>query len=388
MRPICMRKLGLLALAATLAAGSVGCDETRRGRGPYPGQYPGQYNPGQYNPNGQYNPGGYPPGQAPPQQGQAQGQANPWGGWIFPGWGTGTGQPQGQPPQGQQGQPTQGPPSSGGFVGNDPINNVDTMALRARAGAVLTELKTGLRDADRNKVASVPLFADPTAGEVNAFAACDDQGQPLMAISDSLLEVMAFSARFKATDELFGTRKLDGYTSMVASEYQPKKPMPRPAASFIDPAQDNDSRKIARQNQLLDEQLAFVLGHELAHHYLGHTGCANGGGSRGIGAGDFGRLMSRAIPGLNQQAEVSADVSGTNNLLAVGTKRSGTKWNEEGALLSLGFFAALDRLTPEKVLFSFESSHPPPQLRMPIVSQTANTFRMTGGNGLPIPFSF
>ena len=53
-----------------------------------------------------------------------------------------------------------------------------------------------------------------------------------------------------------------------------------------------------------------------------------------------------------------------------------------------GFFAALDRLTPEKVLFSFESSHPPPQLRMPIVSQTANTFRMTGGNGLPIPFTF
>jgi len=284
----------------------------------------------------------------------------------------------------------QGPtgPQPTGPVANDAINNVDIMTLRGRAGAVLTELKTGLRDGDRNKVAGVPLFADPSVGEVNAFAACDDQGQPLMAISDSLLEVMAYSARFKATDEIFQTRKLDAYTSMVAENYQPKHPMPRPSGNFIDPSQDNDGRKVARQNQLFDEQLAFVLGHEMSHHYLGHTGCANGGGSRGVNAGDFGRLMSRALPGLNQQAEVSADVSGTNNLLTVGARRNGAKWNEEGALLSLNFFAALDRLTPEKVLFSFESTHPPPQLRMPIVSQTANTFRLTGGTGIPIPFTF
>ena len=37
-----------------------------------------------------------------------------------------------------------------------------------------------------------------------------------------------------------------------------------------------DPRKLARQKMLFDEQLAFVLGHELAHHYRGHTGCADG----------------------------------------------------------------------------------------------------------------
>jgi ABC-type uncharacterized transport system permease subunit len=67
------------------------------------------------------------------------------------------------------------------------------------------------------------------------------------------------------------------------------------------------------------------------------------------------------------------------------------KWNEEGVLLSLNFFAAMDRLTPESIIFAFESTHPPPQLRMPVVQSTANTFRMTGGNaraaqaqGLPV----
>lgn len=270
---------------------------------------------------------------------------------------------------------------------NDPVNNVDIGQLRARAGGVLTELKAALKDGDRNKVQSIPLFADPSTGEVNAFAACDDQGQALMAVSDGLLEVMAFSARGKANDELFQTRKLDQYLKMIADDYKPKKPLPRPA-NFIDPQQDNDPRKIARQNELMDEQLAFVLGHELAHHYLGHTGCATGTGSRGVNAGDFGRLLTKALPGLNQQAEVASDVSGTNNLLAAGARRNGVKWNEEGALLSLNFFAALDRLTPESIIFAFESSHPPPQLRMPIVQQTANTFRMTGGAPFPIPFTF
>jgi hypothetical protein len=57
-------------------------------------------------------------------------------------------------------------------------------------------------------------------------------------------------------------------------------------------------------------------------------------------------------------------------------------------MLSLGFFAALDQLTPETILFGFEATHPPPQLRIPIVQNAANTWRMTGGTGLPNFFPF
>ena len=354
-----MRKLVPLVVAAALALGATSCQK-KRARQPQP-----------YGPYGQQQPG------------YGQPQQPGWGQPQQPGWG----QPQtpNQPPQPNQ-QPPQPPPQP---VANDPINNVDIQALRGRAGSVLSELKGSLAQNHRSKVEAIPLFADPTTGEVNAFAACDDAGQPLMAVSDGLLEVMAFSAKYKANDELFGGNRLDAYTNLVAKNYKPKKPLPRPQPGFTDPAQDNDPRKVARQNQLMDEQLAFVMGHELAHHYLGHTGCANGGGSRGVGAADFGRLLTRAVPGLNQQAEIAADVSGTNNLLAAGKNRNGAKWNEEGAMLSLGFFGALDRLTPESIIFAFESSHPPPALRVPIVQQAANTWRLTGGAGLPtIPFSF
>ncbi len=353
------------AVAVLLAVGTLaGCQPKRRSN---------PYGVGQFGQPGQQQPGGW--GQQPPPQPGGWGQQPPPqpGGW-------------GQQPPPQPTQQAPGPQPNLGPVANDPINNTDIAFLRQRAGVVLKELVAALPDAKRGKVQGIPLFSDPTVGEVNAFAACDDQGQPLMAVSDALLEVMAHSARFRAYDELFGGGKLDSYTTLVAKNYRPKKPLPRPGPGFVDPAQDADGRKVARQAVLLDAQLAFVLGHELAHHHLDHTGCANGGGSRGVSVGDFGRMVSRAAPFLNQPNEIAADVAGTQNLLSAGKRRTTSQFQEDGALLSLNFFGALDRLTPEAILFGFESTHPHPSIRIPIVQQTASSWRMTGGNVLPFPF--
>ena len=53
--------------------------------------------------------------------------------------------------------------------------------------------------------------------------------------------------------------------------------------------------------------------------------------------------------------------------------------------LTLDFFARLDQLTPASILFGFENTHPPPQIRRPIVQQAANTWRATGGTGWQLP---
>ncbi len=331
-----------------------------------PGQYPGQYPPppGQYAPPGQY-PGQYPsPGQPPP--GQPPAQPPPFG------------QPPALPPPALPGLP----------VPNDPINAVDLSWLRQESGQVMAELVGALSPAAQAKVKDIPYFADTTVGEVNAFAGCDDQGLPLMAISDGLLEVEAHIAQFKATDEIFGTRKLEAYEQMLAQSSRPNQPIPRPAPGFVDPGQHADGRKVARQHQIFQEQVAFVLGHELAHHHLGHTGCANGGGSRGISAADFGRVLSRAVPVFNQPNEIAADVAGTNNLLTAGTRHQGYRWTEGGAVLTVQFFAAIDQLTPASIVFGFERTHPHPLVRLPIIQSTANTWRMTGGAPLGIPGLF
>ncbi len=345
------RSLLLWLGASALALAGLACERDTPSR--YPTPYPpGQYPPGQY-PPGQYPPGGYPPGQPPP----------------------------GQPPPGQP------PPQNLPPVYNDPINAIDIGFLRQRSQGVLGELAAALPQNHRASVQNVPLVIDDTVGEVNAFAACI-QGKALMAISDGLMEIQSQMARAKATDEVFGTNKFNQYIQFVAQNQRPEQPVVRPAPNFWMQQQDVDGRKVARQHELYDEALAFVLGHELAHHYLQHTGCV-GPQTPFITPIDIGRVLSNTVPGFNQPNEIAADTHGTNNLLNAGKARPGYKWTEGGAMLTLNFFLALKQITPvEAILFGFELSHPHPSFRIPIVQNTANQWRASGGTAPPPLFPF
>jgi hypothetical protein len=298
--------------------------------------------------------------------------------------------PQGYPPQGYpaQGYPQQAPPVASQPpvqqvlppVVADPINDVNILFLRSRAQAVIRDLITALPGPQQQRVQNVPLVVDDTVGEVNAFASCSN-GKAMMAITDGLLEIEANLAQCKANDETFGTHKLPEYIDLIAKNQQPHQPIVKPAPNFYDPVQKIDGRKVNRQHQLLDEQIGFVLGHELGHHYLGHLPCT---GSGGIGPADIGRVLSSAVPIFNQPNELAADSAGTNNVLTAGSRRTDFRWNEEGGLLTMQFFAGLDQLSPIDVVFGFERTHPPPGIRTPVIQQTAAAWRATGGRGLPI----
>ncbi|MEM1030221.1 MAG: M48 family metalloprotease [Myxococcota bacterium] len=272
-------------------------------------------------------------------------------------------------------------------VANDPINLGDINFMRQRSQSVMTELKRTLASNYQAKVNNVPLVVEDAVGEVNAFAACIS-GKPLMAITDGLMKIQAQMARARATDEVFGTNKFDAYVQFVAQNQRPKQPIVRPAPGFWNPTQDVDGRKVMRQHQLFEEQLAFVLGHELAHHYLDHTGCA-GGQPPFLTPADLNRVLSGAVPGFNQPNEISSDTNGVTNTLNAGRARSGYQWTEGGAMLTLNFFLALKSMSPaESVLFAFELSHPHPSFRIPIVRDTAARWRQSGGTAPASPFPF
>jgi Zn-dependent protease with chaperone function len=202
-----------------------------------------------------------------------------------------------------------------------------------------------------------------------------------MAITDGLLQIESQLARFRAYDELTGSNKVGEYIGVIARGARPKQPLPEAPPGFVDPRFDLDPRKVTRQYQILDEQLAFVMGHELGHHYLGHLPCTAAGG---LTLADIGAVLANAVPAFNQPNEVAADIVGINNTLTMGSRRADYHLTEGGALLTMQFFAGLDQLTPSDILFGFERSHPPPQLRTPVIQQTAATWRATGGVGLPI----
>lgn len=263
---------------------------------------------------------------------------------------------------------------------NDPVTNHDIAFLRGRAQTVLNDLVAALPPQQQARVNGIPLVVDSTPGEVNAFASCSGSS-PAMAITDGLLQIESQLARFRASDEIAGGSRVSQYVSLIAQQAQPKRPLPEVPAGFVDARVDLDPRKVARQYQLLDEQLAFVMGHELGHHYLGHLPCTS---VSPLTLGQISGMLANAVPAFNQPNEIAADMVGINNTLTMGSRRADYHLTEGGALLTMQFFGGLDQLRPADILFSFERDHPAPQLRTPIIQQTAATWRATGGAGLPI----
>jgi hypothetical protein len=256
-------------------------------------------------------------------------------------------------------------------VMDDPINQLDIVYLRQSAKTVLEELIAALPDKERGLMSAVPLVTEDEPGFVNAFASCKRR-EPKMAISDELLRIQAHLARSRATDEIFGTTKFDEYLQFLTENVKPKQKVPQPPTGFYTSEQDTEGRKVKRQHELFEEELAFVMGHEIAHHYLGHTGC--------VGTPhplvQLGTIISGRLPIFNQPFEIAADSQGTENLLNAGARRPGYKWTEGGGMMMLSFFASLERIkADDSILFAFVLSHPPSGVRLPIVTQAAERWR-------------
>jgi hypothetical protein len=327
---------------------------------------------------------------SPPPQPQGYGYPPP--GYAQPGY------PQGYPPP--QGYPQQAPPPQGypappaGYPpAPPPPGPVPTVPGRpllgaligapmwqAEAHAVVAELQANLPLDKRALVDGVPLVFDPDPGNVNAFAACNDQGEPFIAGTEGLLEAIDAIAQTRATDELFGTRTYDAYAATVTPRLVSQQGGSALLPLGIIPVQYwGDARRVSRAHEMFDEIVAFTFGHELSHHYLGHTGCAKGqpAGVPPV-VSEFGRLLSGATPLFNQPNEIAADSAGCVNVLDTGRNRAsrGLRWTEEGGLWLLDFFARLDAAAGSSPLLGFLRTHPNPAVRIPIVQGVAATWRM------------
>lgn len=251
----------------------------------------------------------------------------------------------------------------------DPINALHVPSLRKSAERILGELIAALPPDERARVAGVTLVADNALGDVNAYATCD-AGGPYIAVSDGLLLVAAHVAQTSAQDELADTDTRTAYLDWL----EKSSIAPPPPAFYATPFR-TDRTKVIRQHELFDEELAFVLGHELAHHYLGHLACNSDGGV----VEHAGQIASDAVPLFNQATELAADVAGTKNVLAAGAARRGYRWTEDGALLVLAAFNRRHPVGAADLLFGFERSHPIPHVRIPIITSTAELWHTSAG---------
>jgi hypothetical protein len=253
-------------------------------------------------------------------------------------------------------------------------------AWQAEARAVAGELVANLAPQNQARVASIPLVFDPNPNEVNAFAGCDETGAPFVAGTEGLLEAIDGISQTKASDELYGSQTYEAYVGVVAPRLVTKDGGSAMLPAGIVPLQAwLDPRRISRAHEIFDEIVAFTFGHELSHHYLGHTGCANGQTSGfGPAIAQLGQLAASVMPLVNQPNEAAADTSGCINLLDAGRARSPAAypWTEEGGLWLLDFFARLDRASGANPWLGFLRTHPNPALRIPLAQVTAATWRL------------
>ncbi len=271
------------------------------------------------------------------------------------------------------------PPRPGGppvaipsFAGvRDPINTRNMPWLHAETGRVMKQLIETLGYDKHAEVADVVLDADDYFGLANAFAVCDADGHPVVAITDKLLEILARLAAARAMEEVFQVDATEAYIAWSADH-----PLASgPPDGREDPAMWNDRRKLARQRVIFDESVGWVVGHELAHHYLGHIRCDGSGGLI-----DAVRDAARAIvPAFQQPDELAADAAGIDNLLHT-AKRLDLPWDEGGALVMLEFFARQNPIVIEDLLYAFAMTHPPAQLRIPILKATVATWHLAAGH--------
>jgi hypothetical protein len=247
----------------------------------------------------------------------------------------------------------------------------------------MRELVAALAPQYQSRVATVPLVIDPSPSDVNAWATCDDSGAPYVAGTEGLLETIDAISQTKATDQLFGTRTYDAYTAAVTPGLVSSQNASAMLPLGIIPAQYLlDVRRISRAHEIFDEIVAFTFGHELAHHYLGHTGCANGQPMTGPGPA-LAQLAAQAaqvrvLAWMNQPNETFADTFGCIDTLDTGRARAAQayRWTEEGGVWLLDFFSKLEQAAGASPLLGWLQTHPNPGGRIFVVQETASVWHL------------
>lgn len=234
---------------------------------------------------------------------------------------------------------------------------------------VLKELVQNLPPEQKSRVEKIPMIFEKSS-EVNAFAGCDDKG-PFIAGTTGLLDIANGIAQTLATDEMKGTKTYDAYLKVAIDKVLEEKPNLFYDLGNLTPDVGLDKARLSRAHEIFDDIVAFTFGHELAHHYLGHTPCATKTPLERDLA-NLGNIFVNMAPILNQPAEIAADQNGIFNVLFTGRNRARHPFTDKGARLLLQFFSALEDAAGggnRSFLKNFRSTHPPSPLRLRVLDE-------------------
>ncbi len=152
-----------------------------------------------------------------------------------------------------------------------------TLSLQAAHAATGDAMKVVLAKLPAQalqKLTGVYVAFDPDPRAPLAIAACDDDGDFVVVLSDAMLTLVDAVARAKATDDALGSSKLDAYARLLAKAQRPGERLLTPPAGFYDAAQSTPeiSRAQAKQFRAIT---TYLVATEIAHMTAGDLVCAS-----------------------------------------------------------------------------------------------------------------
>jgi hypothetical protein len=152
--------------------------------------------------------------------------------------------------------------------------NLSLQAAHAAASDALKTITAKLPAPAFQRITGVYVAFDPDPKAPLALAACDDDGDFVVVLSDAMLTLVDAVARAKATDDALGSGKLDAYARLLAKAQRPGERLLTPPAGFYAPSQS--TAEIARaQSKLFRAITTYLVATELAHMTAGDLVCAN-----------------------------------------------------------------------------------------------------------------
>ncbi len=152
--------------------------------------------------------------------------------------------------------------------------NLSLQAARASTGEALKVVVQKLPAASQQKITGVYVAFAPDPKAPLALAACDDDGDYVVVLSDAMLTLVDAVARAKATDDALGSGKLDAYARLLAKGQRPGERLLTPPAGFYDAAQTTP--ELARaQNKQFRAIATYLVATEVSHMTAGDLVCGH-----------------------------------------------------------------------------------------------------------------
>lgn len=238
---------------------------------------------------------------------------------------------------------------------------LETLELRQKAQAEMRRAFGALAENDRRRLVGTYLAIDPSPSEPIAQAACDDDGDYVVVVSDAMLRLASNVARAQSYDEAeTNGRHVEDYASYLGRVQNPGRRLLPPSPGFYSgkPAPTADER--------LREALAFVVARELAVLRAGDLVCPHPTATKEHGDDEWTpaeqkkarEIAERIYPNTNgaraRDEEAFATTEGAGRAL-------------EGAIGLLRFFAQLEitrSLSLGLFVPAYHTTHPGPAVRL------------------------